>query len=196
MPRHRLDAAAVVEAAARLTDKRGLHALTLAALAADLGVRPPSLYAHVGGLEDLRVRLAARAAQQLAGELSAAAVGRHRGEAVRALCGAYRRYALEHRGSYEALQLVDLVSSPAAVPPAEAVVGVVLSALRGYGLEGDDALHATRAVRSAVHGFVALETGGGFGLELSMEESFERLVRMLEIGIAASAADEAPPNSN
>ena len=43
-------------------------------------------------------------------------------------------------------------------------VDVVLAIMRGYGLEGDDAIHAARAVRSALHGFVALEAGGGFGI--------------------------------
>ena len=44
---------------------------------------------------------------------------------------------------------------------AKGAVDVVLAVLRGYGLEGDDAIHAARAVRSALHGFVALEAGAG-----------------------------------
>ena len=36
-----------------------------------------------------------------------------------------------------------------------------LAVLRGYGLEGDDAIHAVRIIRAALHGFVTLETGGG-----------------------------------
>ena len=76
MPRAGLDADAVVAAAARLADAGGLGALTLARLAADLGVRPPSLYAHVLSLEDLRRRLAVRGARELAVELQVAAAGR------------------------------------------------------------------------------------------------------------------------
>ena len=63
MPRAGLNSAAVVEAAARLADSEGLAAVTLAHLAEQLGVRPPSLYAHVASLEDLRRRLAARGAR-------------------------------------------------------------------------------------------------------------------------------------
>jgi hypothetical protein len=56
------------------------------------------------------------------------------------------------------------------------VVEVVLAVLAGYGLEGADALHAVRGLRSAVHGFVTLEAGGNFGLPLDVEESFRRLM--------------------
>ncbi|MGI8712393.1 MAG: TetR family transcriptional regulator, partial [Solirubrobacteraceae bacterium] len=56
MPRAGLDAEAVVTAAARLADAEGLECLTLARLAQRLGVRSPSLYAHVDGLEELRAR--------------------------------------------------------------------------------------------------------------------------------------------
>ena len=47
MARAGLDGDAVVAAAAVLADAEGLEAVTLARLAADAGVRPPSLYAHV-----------------------------------------------------------------------------------------------------------------------------------------------------
>ena len=63
-------------------------------------------------------------------------------------------------------------------------VDVVLAILRGYGLEGDDAIHAARAVRSALHGFVALEAGGGFGIPVDLDESYARMVAALGRGLA------------
>jgi AcrR family transcriptional regulator len=41
----------VVEGAASLADEKGLEAVTLTALASELGIRTPSLYNHVDGLE-------------------------------------------------------------------------------------------------------------------------------------------------
>ena len=75
MARAGLSADAVVAAAAALADREGLEAVTLARLAADAGVRPPSLYAHVDGLGDLRRRLAIRGARELAAALREAATG-------------------------------------------------------------------------------------------------------------------------
>jgi hypothetical protein len=51
--------------------------------------------------------------------------------------------------------------------------------MAGYGLDGDDAIDAVRAYRSALHGFVSLEASGGFGMPLSVDRSFGRLVHAL-----------------
>jgi AcrR family transcriptional regulator len=179
MPRAGLHPDAVVGAAARIADAEGLDAVTLARLASDLGIRTPSLYSHVGGLDDLRKRLAARGASELADAMQEAATGRARGDALRAVAAAYREYARAHPGSYAAAQR-------AADLPHDAggrAVRVFAAVLAGYGLTGDDAIHATRAVRAALHGFAALESGGGFGMEQSVDESFERLVALLDDGL-------------
>ncbi len=54
---------------------------------------------------------------------------------------------------------------------------IVIDVLVGYELRDDDAIDATRSLRSALHGFVTLETGGGFGLPVDIDRSFDRLVR-------------------
>ncbi len=74
---------------------------------------------------------------------------------------------------------------------AEQTVGVVLAVLAGYGLEGDEALHATRAIRSALHGFVLLEAQEGFGLPLDVDESFDVLVGVLDRGLSGQAGAAA-----
>ncbi len=185
MPRAGLDAAAVVAAAATLADEDGLGQLTLAGLAAALGIRTPSLYAHVDGLGDLRARLAVRGAEEMASALQVAAAGRAGVDALRAVAQAYRAYAHAHPGTYAASQVAsDLEGNRAA---AVAAVGVFLAVLDGYGITGDAAIHAVRAVRSALHGFVSLEREGGFGIPLSLDESFATLVDMLDAGLQRGA---------
>jgi AcrR family transcriptional regulator len=182
MPRAGLTAETVVAAGAELADQQGLESVTLSALAGRLGVRPPSLYAHVEGLEDLRTRIAALGARQLADRLQAVAAGRAGADALSVVADAYRAYARAHPGAYAALQLAPARSDDAA-EAGERIVAVVLAVFAGYGLEGDEALHAARVVRSALHGFVLLETGQGFGLPLSLDESFAVLVEMLDRGL-------------
>jgi AcrR family transcriptional regulator len=178
MPRAGLGPDAVVEGAAALADAEGLEAVTLARLAADLGVRAPSLYAHVGGLPDLRRRLAARGARELGAALQAAAAGRARGDALAAVARAYRDYARAHPGTYAAAQRAPDLGDEAA-----AVVDTVAAVTRGYGFEGDDAIHAVRIVRAALHGFAALETEEGFGIPLDVDDTFARLVDVLDRGL-------------
>ena len=189
MPRAGLDAEAVVAAAAQLADAEGLNQLTLAALATRLGVRTPSLYGHVGGLDDLRARLALRGSQTLAADLSRAAAGRSGTEALRAVAEAYRAFALEHHGTYAALQRVPEPGTPAA-DAARQIVETITAVLRGYGLVGHEAIHAARILRSALHGFVELDAGGGFGIPVSLDETWERLIAMLDHGLRAMGAGQ------
>lgn len=187
-----LSRARVVDAAAEMIDREGPEALSLAALAQSLGIRTPSLYNHVGGLDDLRGALRLRGLEALEERLGRSAVGLSRGDALRAVAEAYRAFAREHPGLYS-LTLRAVGHQPEAARDAAAadaagarLIGIVLSVLRGYGIEGDDALHATRALRSSLHGFVALEAGGAFGLPLDLDESFERLVAMHDAVLAGS----------
>jgi AcrR family transcriptional regulator len=189
MPRVGLDADAVVAAAAELVDAEGLHELTLARLAERLGVRPPSLYAHVGGVADLRTRLAVRGARELTAALQAAAAGRARADALHAVADAYRAYAHAHPGTYAAMQRAPGQGEPEAAAAAAALIDVLAAVLRGYQLHNDDSIHGVRMVRAALHGFVSLEREGGFAMPIDLEESYRRLVETLDYGLGSGVED-------
>src|SRR6476659_1745170 len=183
MPRAGLSTAAVVAAAADIADAEGLDRLTLARVAAAAGVRTPSLYNHVESLDDVRRRVALLALRDLAEALRDAAVGRAGDDALAATADAYRAYARRHPGRYAATQRAPAEGDGEMRAAAKGAVDVVLAILRGYGLEGDDAIHAARTVRSALHGFVTLEAGGGFGIPVDLDESYARMVRALARGL-------------
>jgi len=72
-------------------------------------------------------------------------------------------------------------------------VDVVSDVMAGFELDEDDVIDAIRAVRAALHGFVTLETGGGFGLPADVDRSFDRLVGGLVTALSnwnRSANDE------
>jgi AcrR family transcriptional regulator len=188
MARAGIDRATVVAAAAELADAEGLEAVTLTRLAEELGVRPPSLYAHIDGLDDVRRRLGVRGSTELAAALGQAVEGRSGPDALRALAIAYRDYARAHPGRYAALQRArELADDDEARAAGEAVVRVTLAALRGYPLEGDEAIHAVRLIRITLHGFVSLEAAGGFAMDVSVDETFERLLALLDLGLTGAA---------
>ncbi|MDA0159108.1 WHG domain-containing protein [Solirubrobacter ginsenosidimutans] len=189
MARSGLDTEAVVTAAAALADADGLESVTLARLAAQLGVRPPSLYVHVDGLPGLRRRLALRGAQELATGLQAAVAGRAAKDALAAAADTYRRYAVEHPGTYAATQRTTDLEDAETGAAATAALDTLLAVLRGYGLEDERAVHAARVLRSALHGFATLESGDGFGLPLDLDVSFALLVEMLDQGLQAAARE-------
>jgi AcrR family transcriptional regulator len=185
MPRVGLDREAVVTAAAELANEAGLDALTIAALSQRLGVRAPSLYAHVAGVDDLRRRVAARTITTLARRLQAAVAGRSGRDALAALAAEFRVFAQEQRGAYAAVQRLPAPDDEQGIAAAEQLYAVVAAVIRGYGIEGAEAVHAIRSVRAALHGFVSLEAGGGFGMPVDLDESFERLVAALDAGLTA-----------
>jgi AcrR family transcriptional regulator len=180
----------VLAAAEDLADDVGLARLTLAELAHRLGVRLPSLYKHVAGMDALQRQLAVRAKLALADVLGRAAVGRSGDDAVHAMARAYRAWAGEHPGRYAATVRAARPGEPSAADDeaaGAAATTVVLDVIAGYGLGGADAVDAARAIRSALHGFVTLEADHGFGMPVDVDRSFERLVDALCRGLGSWA---------
>lgn len=178
-----LTRASVVACAAGLADEDGLDALTLGAVAAALDVRVPSLYNHVDGLPGLRRALALDGLRDLGERLRDAVVGRSGDDALAALAGAYRDYAREHPGGYEALQRAPAPGDAELAAAGDGVLRTVFAVLSGYGLDGDELIHAARGLRSALHGFAGLERAGGFGIDLDRDASFAWLVETLAAGM-------------
>lgn len=176
MPRAGLSTLRVVQEAEAVIDEVGFERLSLVAIARRLGVQVPSLYKHIAGLESLHPLIAARAKADLADSLGAVAVGRSADAAVVAVANEYRRWALAHPGRYPSTLRAPDAADTADRAESERLVGIVFDILDGYGLQGDDAVDATRALRATLHGFVALEAAGGFGLPQDVDRSFARLI--------------------
>jgi len=182
-----IDRDAVVRAAAKIADDEGWDALTLARVAGKLRVRSPSLYNHVGGLEDLRRELKLLVMHELNTALTRATIGKSRDDAVRALAAAYRAFVKRHPGTYAATMVAAPKNDPAVEAAAGHIVETCLAVLSGYGLDRREGIHAIRALRSAVHGFAALEVAGGFGIPLDVDKSFDWLVSSLLKGLSSSS---------
>ena len=166
-------------------DRAGPAGLTLKAVAERAGVAPPSLYKHVRSLDELRVLMAIQVLGDTADRIGTAVMGLAGDDALRAFLRTFRGYAEEypHRHS--------LIESP---PPSEGERGPELDAastrlvetafatVRGYGLQGDDLVHAVRALRAVVAGFVGLEHSGGYRLATDLDASFDFLTELLTSG--------------
>jgi AcrR family transcriptional regulator len=187
VPRVGLTRDRVVRAAAEMADEDGWSRLTLAALATRLGVRQPSLYKHIDSLDDLHRGVSLVARRELGDVIARAAVGRAHRDALGALCLAYRDWVLAHPGRYAATVRAPAADDLEDQQASAEVVAVVVDVLAGFGLEDERAIDAARTVRSAIHGFVVLETSGGFGLPRGLDTSFAFLVDTLAAGLEASA---------
>ncbi len=170
-----IDQHQVLDAAAVIADRDGLASVSLASVATALGVRSPSLYSHVDGLEGLRRALRRRASLELGQRLAAAAEGQ--ADPVAALRGighAYRGFAREHPGLYASLlPAARAADDPDGAAAAVAAAGVVAKALTDLGIPPDRHVNLIRTLRAILHGFVDLENGHGFGLSDPVDASFE-----------------------
>jgi AcrR family transcriptional regulator len=176
-PRAGLDRAAVVRAAAALLDEAGPEGLTLKVLAKRLGVKPPSLFNHIsGGLPDLRRELTLLALRESYTLFARATVGKAADDAVRALADAYRTFARQRPGLYAATLWPTNSDDTEMQQVSQELIGLIVAVLADYGLQGDDAIHAVRGLRSIAHGFVSIEMAGSFGLALDRDESYRRLI--------------------
>ena len=174
----------VVEAADAIADRDGLDNLSLRAVADALGVRSPSLYAHIDGLAGLRRLLSIEGARRLGRALVEAAEGMEGDDALHRFAAAARRFATEHPGLYDASQLAvragedDEVYAALAEP-----VAVIAAALTAAGHEGETVIPLIRGLRAAVHGFVLLERSAGFGMPEDVDESFRTMIEVFIAGM-------------
>ena len=179
----------VVETASRIADRDGLSSLSLASVAAALGVRSPSLYSHVDGLTGLRRQVSLHAAGGLRAELADSVDGLHGVDALRAAAARLRSFAHRHPGRYDSLLPAPTAEEDPEVAAAFAAsAAVVGSVLIHMGVDPAAVIPLARALRASVHGFVDLELRGGFGLPDDIDTSFDITVGLVVDAIEAQSA--------
>ena len=174
----------IVNAALTFLDRDGWDALTINALATQLGTKGPSLYNHVDSLEDLRRTVRMRVVGDIIDMLNTVGQGRTRDDAVMAMASSYRSYAHHHPGRYSAFTRMPLGGDdPEFTGATRAAAAPVIAVLASYGLDGDDAFHAALEFWSALHGFVLLEMTGVMNGIVDTDTVFSDMVMRLAAGM-------------
>lgn len=181
MPRVGLSTEQVVKAASTLIDEIGLDKLTLALIAKQLNVQLPSLYKHIASLQDLRDQVVVEAQHELLEIMKEATVGRSGKQALLALADAAREWGLAHPGQYA----ITLAAPHTPGDGSEEMLEFTLRILEGFNLKDDNAIDAARVLRATLHGFISLESRGGFGLPTDVSRSFKRAIGSMSDQFAA-----------
>ncbi len=184
MPRAGLTPDVIVSEAALLVDEVGRERLTLSELAKRFGVAQPSLYKHVDGLDHVHGLLAVEVQRAVGDGLRRASTGQAGSEALDSLATAYRDSALAHPGCYAYVLRAPTPDHDDHAAAAGQILSALTGMLAGYGITGASAIDAARFVRSALHRFVSLELGGGFGMPRSVDRSYRRLVVAVDQALA------------
>jgi AcrR family transcriptional regulator len=175
--RPRLDHDQVLATAEAIVDRDGWQALTMTALAKELGVKVPSLYNHVPNLEALRGELQCSTLREIGERLNRKAMGRTGETAMRAMAETYRDYARTHPGRYDLATQAPV--DDAAIAEAATAAGAALHAvIRSYGIE-EEALELQLSTFAALPGVLVLETAGFFPDFVDTDPIFETVLGLV-----------------
>ncbi|MCP3757855.1 TetR/AcrR family transcriptional regulator [Streptomyces sp. TBY4] len=195
MVRAGLSTERLTRAGAELADEVGFEQVTVSALARRFDVKVASLYSHLKNSQDLRTRIALFALEELADRVAAALAGRAGKDALAAFAEAYREYARQHPGRYDAARL-RLDPETAAASAGVRHARMTRAILRGYDLAEPDQTHAVRMLGSVFHGYVSLELGGGFShTAVDPQESWDWIVDSLDAMLRNRSTGSTTPST-
>ena len=168
----------IVNAASRILERDGSGGLTMRAIAADLGIRAPSLYKHIADKRELEIALVAGAIEDQARIFEE--IAKTSDDPVPGIAAAYRAWALEHPHLYSLMNDRPLPRDELPEGLEERAVRPLLKAL-----EGDT--DRARAAWAFAHGMVTLELAGRFPEHADLEAAWS-------LGLENIAKSTAPFN--
>lgn len=168
----------IMEEAVKLVEEKGYDNFSLRELAARLQVRPASLYNHITGIEAINTAVALKAADMLNQTLTEAIGEKQGDEAFLAAARAYRSFADENPEIYKALIRMPASEDENMIQAAFFSFEPLRAVIKSYGASREETAHFSRALRSAMHGFVEL-TSNGFMRRgtVSREETYELILQ-------------------
>lgn len=176
VPRRGLTTDAITTAAIEYVRESGVDDFSLRELATRLGVKPASLYNHVGSANEIMVEVGRFALRDLCDRLRAA---RQAGDSMGCLISmaeAYRSYALENPELYKAIVRMPSYEDETLSAEGHSIMGELYASLAQFQLSPVEATNFGRAYRSAMHGFVSLEMNGYFRGDPDAGQSYRFLM--------------------
>jgi AcrR family transcriptional regulator len=160
----------IVRAGRDILESDGLDRLTMQAVAARVGVRPPSLYKRVRNRDDLLRLIVEVTARELSEELDAAGGGDAPARLL-AMAGTVRAFAHARPAAFA---LVFTRRADPSGPTVETLAGLAAPVLRvAATLAGEEhALAAARTITAWAYGFISMELAGAFNLGGDVDEAF------------------------
>jgi len=174
--RSRLDREAVVTVAERLVEQHGWSALTMTALATELGIKGPSLYNHVAGLDALLGELQVRAMGELGDRLQQAAMGKVGDDALRAIAQAHRRFAEEFPARYD-LMMREPYDRDRLFQASSRAAAAFTAIIETFGID-EPTPELSMSCVATIHGVLVLERAGLY-VDVDVDAVYDRAVTMI-----------------
>ncbi len=149
----------VITAASEIADTHGLDHVTLKAVAEQLGIRTPSLYNHIGSLDDLLRDIAHKGMRKMNTGMTQAAIGVSGVEAVSAVSRAYFDYLIARPGVYETIQWAGWHGNAETAAIFGEYRELLEKIVTSCGVKGEETDAVTDMLTGFLHGYCTLQLG-------------------------------------
>lgn len=177
MARKGLDSKIIISTAAQLVEEKGYDNFSLNELAVKLGVKTASLYNHIEGIGEVNSKVSIIAVSRLHQMLEQSIAGKERDQALLSLTLAYRDFAKANPELYKAVIKLRSSDDDQLKESGAQMVEPIMTVLKKYSLDEWDMIHFSRALRSAIHGFVEMEEAEFFRKhDANIDESYKKMI--------------------
>ncbi|MCI1208619.1 MAG: TetR/AcrR family transcriptional regulator [Treponema sp.] len=168
----------IVATATKLIEEKGYENFSLRELSARLNVKAASLYNHISSVDDINREVGLFAVNRMNEILSKAVGNKIRDEALSALADAYRQFAKDNQELYRTIFALPILDTGNGLRDiGKTNLDIIRKILEQYTLPDKTITNYMRSFRSALHGFVLLETAGYFTrMAVAADESYRFMI--------------------
>ncbi len=156
-----------------LVETSGPDALTMGAVAASAGIKPPSLYKHFADRAAILKVVEIEILNELEAHLRRETQGPTPRVRLIAMATAYRRFGRTAPNRYKAIYSGNAFNDPEIRAACLFSAQPLFEELQAAGIAEARILPLSRTLVAFLHGFVLMENGNAFNLGGSIEEAFE-----------------------
>ncbi len=176
MQKRNLTKEKIIQATFSLADDIGLNEVTFPKIADKLGIKYPSLYNHFSNINNLKIEMTIYFLKELNLKLMQRLIGKSGEDAIREYAYVYRDFAFKNKTAYGLFVNIPSTKDEEVLRLAKETNNIIHQILDFYIKDKTLLIHKSRALRSALHGFVSLYSFGYFHGEADLEDSFHFMI--------------------
>ena len=178
----RVTRAEVIKTASDMADRNGLHNVSLKAIAENLGIRTPSLYNHIGSLDELLREIAHSGMRTMNEKMIRAAIGKTGDSALKLVAVEYLNYMIEHPGVYEIIQWASWNGTEETAIIFNDYLSLLKTLICSCGFNPDKTTEILSMVTGMLHGYTTLQLRYAFSNPDKVRKELSEAIDTLLLG--------------
>ena len=167
---------------AMFSDRNGLHNVSLKAIAENLGIRTPSLYNHIGSLDELLREIAHSGMRTMNEKMIRAVIGKTGDSALKLVAVEYLNYMIEHPGVYEIIQWASWNGTEETAIIFNDYLSLLKTLICSCGFNPDKTTEILNMVTGMLHGYTTLQLRYAFSNPDKVRKELSEAIDTLLLG--------------